>query len=165
MAYAVRAASTEDASSFARVLDDCCCCCSSSSRSSGKADGGGDGIKAAAAEEVVANGGAAKKIKATAAGEAPPSPTEQDAFERKIDAGSAELYFHCAFLCFVFRIETSFFLVVNVSSPSLFLHFFSTPKNNKKNTKQTTACSSTSKTCSKTTFAQGRTGLRSSRTR
>jgi len=134
-AYAVRAASPEDASAFARVLDACCCCCSSSN-----ANG--------------ATGGGAARTKTAR------PPLQHDAFERKTDPGSAELYFHCTFFCccvFRSRVEFLFFYQTSVLKTS----FFPSPQRNK----QTTACSSTSRTCSRTTCGRGRTGPRSSRTR
>jgi hypothetical protein len=66
----VRTATPEDKAALARVLDACCCCCSSS------AAGGGEG------------------------GEKGNLIVSKDAFERKTDAGSAELYFHCTFFSF-----------------------------------------------------------------
>lgn len=74
----------EDAAALVRVLDACCCCCSSASSDESNNK-----------RKQIANGGGGGGIVAT------------DVFERKTDAGSAELYFHCAFFFF------SFFLYEN----------------------------------------------------
>jgi len=80
----------------------------------------------------------------------------KDAFERKTDAGSAELYFHCTFsLSFLDENDARF------SLPPFSLD----QKNKSKHPqqKQTTACSSTSKICSRTTCGREPTGPRSTK--